>query len=91
MVTLRVEVEEEKDLSILRKVLTELGLKFSFDEKEHVFESLSDAAIFGIQEGLNDLESGRAHSHEDVSLRLNPLKNSLSCKSPLIGHCLNQS
>jgi hypothetical protein len=71
MITLRVEVEEEKDLSVLRKVLTELGFKFSFDEKEHVFESLSDAAIYGIQQGLNDLENGRVYSHDDVKSRLN--------------------
>ncbi|NIJ55703.1 hypothetical protein [Dyadobacter arcticus] len=66
MTTLRVEIEEYKDISVLQKVLTELGFKFSLENEEDLFEDISQAELFGIGEGLKDLEAGRVAGHEQA-------------------------
>lgn len=71
MTTLRVEIDEEKDLSLLQKVLTELGFKFSMENDNYELNNLSQAAISGINAGLKDIEEGRVFSHENAMSRIN--------------------
>jgi len=71
MTTLRVEIDEEKDLSLLQKVLTELGFKFSMENDNYELNNLSQAAISGINAGLKDIEEGRVFSPENAMSRIN--------------------
>lgn len=73
MTTLRVQVDEEKNLALLQKTLTELGFKFSM-------ESFGDEAplvhaLPGMKAGLKDVEEGRVYGHEQAMSRI---KNKIS-------------
>ncbi|KAA0991348.1 hypothetical protein [Dyadobacter aurulentus] len=59
MNTLRIDIENEKDISVLEKLLTELGFKYKFESNQPVFEGITEAAGLGIVEGLQDLREGR--------------------------------
>jgi hypothetical protein len=69
MTTLKVEINEEKDLPVLAKVLTELGFSFKLENDE--WEDLPDEAVSGIKAGLNDWEEGRVYVHEEAKSRIN--------------------
>jgi len=71
MATLKIEIDEERDLPELQAVLTRMGLKFEVEEDEDDWGDLSAAEIEGIKAGLADAEAGRTHSHEYVMAEMN--------------------
>ena len=71
MTTIRVEIDEEKDLSLLQKILTDLGFKFSFESSDLEEYDPSQASIIGINDGLKDVDEGRVFSHEQAMNRIN--------------------
>ncbi|HEY8783934.1 MAG TPA: hypothetical protein VIM16_20060 [Mucilaginibacter sp.] len=72
MATLKIEIDEERDLSELQAVLKRMGLKFEIEEDEDDdWGDLPEAAIEGIKAGLADAEAGRTHSHEYVMAEMN--------------------
>jgi len=65
MTTIKIEIDEEKDLPVLAKVLTDLGFSFSLENDD--WGNLPDAAITGIRAGLEDLNNGNVVSHDEAS------------------------
>ncbi|TDE13174.1 hypothetical protein [Dyadobacter psychrotolerans] len=68
MTTIKIEIDEGKDLSVLAKVLTNLG--FSFSLENDGWGNLPAAAIKGIHEGLEDLNAGNVVSHDEALKRI---------------------
>lgn len=67
MVTLTVEVDQEKDLPVLQALLNRLDLKYHIDDEGYV---MSNAELVGINAGLADLDAGRTYSHDQVKQRI---------------------
>jgi predicted transcriptional regulator len=65
MATVRIEINDEGDLSILKALLNRMSLQFEV-EKEEDWGGLPENAIEGIKAGLQDLAAARVHSHEFV-------------------------
>jgi hypothetical protein len=65
MTTLKVEINQEEDLPILKALLNRMGLNFTVSENDWD-RNLSQDEIEGIEAGLNDYREGRVHSHQDV-------------------------
>jgi predicted transcriptional regulator len=80
MATLKIEIDEERDLPELQTVLTRMGLKFEVEEDEDDWGDLPEAAIEGIKAGLADGEAGRVHSHEYVMAYMEEKINQLRAK-----------
>ncbi|HAL81490.1 MAG TPA: hypothetical protein DCO83_04020 [Mucilaginibacter sp.] len=80
MATLKIEIDEERDLPELQAVLTRMGLKFEVEEDEDDWGDLPEAAIEGIKAGLADGEAGRVHSHEYVMAYMEEKLNRLRAK-----------
>ena len=70
MNTLRIEIENSKDLSVLEKFLTDLGFKYKLESDQDVFENISEAAGLGIAEGLKDLRKGRILGDQAARVRI---------------------
>jgi predicted transcriptional regulator len=67
MVTLTVELDQEKDLPVLQALLNRMDLKYHIDNEDYV---ISNAELEGINAGLADLEAGRTYSHDQVKQRI---------------------
>ena len=65
MATVRIEINDEGDLSILKALLNRMSLQFEV-EKEEDWGGLPEEAIVGIKAGLEDMKAGRVHSNETV-------------------------
>ncbi|SDT54990.1 hypothetical protein SAMN05216490_3995 [Mucilaginibacter mallensis] len=64
MTRLTIEIDKERDLPVLKALLSRMDLRFQVDDDE--WGDLSDAEIEGIKSGLEDLDAGRVHSHDSV-------------------------
>jgi predicted transcriptional regulator len=73
MTTLTIEIDKERDLPVLKALLSRMELKFRVDDDE--WGDLSEAEIEGIKSGLEDLEAGRVHSHVDVMAHIDKKLN----------------
>lgn len=69
MTTLKVEIDGEKDLPILTKVLTDLGYSFRLENDE--WSGLPVDAISGIEAGLLNWEEGKVYTSEEAETRIN--------------------
>ena len=70
MATMKIQVEREEDLTMLEKVLADLGLKYSIEESVQSSDvTLSGEALKGIYAGIEDLEEGRVLSHSEAMER----------------------
>jgi predicted transcriptional regulator len=72
MTTLKVKIDDDKDLSSLTKVISEMGFEYSLNEDdEEDWGDLPEAAIESIKAGLADSEAGRVYSHEYAMDQIN--------------------
>ena len=76
MTTLKIEVNEEKDLSILTKILADMGLSFSLESSQWV----DVPELTGVNAGLKDLAEGKIYTHEEASSRIAKKLKELSGK-----------
>lgn len=74
MVTLTVEIDQEKDLPVLQALFNRMDLKYHIDNEDYV---LSEAELEGINAGLADIEAGRVYTNEEVKKRIEQKINSL--------------
>ncbi|MCF0064061.1 hypothetical protein MUK70_27675 [Dyadobacter chenwenxiniae] len=70
MTTIKIEIEQENDVSLLKKVLTELGFKFILENEDLESSELSEREMIGINAGLQDVQEGRVFSHEYAKSRI---------------------
>jgi predicted transcriptional regulator len=73
MTTLTVEIDKERDLPVLKALLSRMDLRFRVDDDE--WANLSEAEIESIKSGLEDLDAGRVHSHVDVTAHIDKKLN----------------
>jgi predicted transcriptional regulator len=78
MVTLTVEIQEEKDLPVLQALLNRLDLKYHIDDETH---QLSETELAGINAGLEDLTAGKVHTMAEVQSRITQKINSFRAKT----------
>nr|WP_295932297.1 hypothetical protein [uncultured Dyadobacter sp.] len=67
---MKIQIEKNEDLTVLEKVLAELGLAYSYEETDHSVSGISPEALNSIQEGLKDLHDGRVLSHGEAMERV---------------------
>jgi hypothetical protein len=70
MNTVRVEIEDEKDIPRLEKLLTDLGLKFHFESGADHSSVFSETAMVGINEGLKDMREGNVFGNMQARRRI---------------------
>ncbi|MFI5137404.1 MAG: hypothetical protein ACHQIM_06225 [Sphingobacteriales bacterium] len=70
MATLKIEIDEERDLPELQAVLTRMGFKFEVEEDEDDWGDLSDAEIEAIKAGMEDFKNGRVVSHAEAMAQI---------------------
>ncbi|KQS24695.1 hypothetical protein [Dyadobacter sp. Leaf189] len=70
MNTVRVEIEDDKDIPQLEKLLTELGYKFYFEFEPEESAIIPEAALFGIAEGLKDRNEGKVFDNFQARQRI---------------------
>ncbi|MCF0050292.1 hypothetical protein LXM25_09505 [Dyadobacter sp. LJ53] len=70
MTTIKIEIEQDNDVSLLKKVLTELGFKFILENEDLESSELSEREMIGINAGLQDVQEGRVFSHEYAKSRI---------------------
>lgn len=61
MTTLTVNIENEKDLPVLREILDRFGLSYSVGSDDY-----DEALEASLKRGLEDIAAGRVYPHEDV-------------------------
>ncbi|CAG5070637.1 hypothetical protein DYBT9623_03182 [Dyadobacter sp. CECT 9623] len=84
MNTLRIDIQNEKDISVLEKLLTELGFEYRLESERHVFENITEAAGLGIAEGLRDLRDGRIvedkTARERIDSKISEMRNRIASR-----------
>lgn len=73
MTRLTVEIDKERDLPVLKALLSRMDLRFRVDDDE--WADLSEVEIEGIKSGIEDLDAGRVHSNADVMAHIDKKLN----------------
>jgi hypothetical protein len=70
MTIMKIQIEKDQDLTALKAVIEDLGLRYSIEEAEKFVTSIPAEALEGIHAGLNDLQEGRVLSHNQAMERI---------------------
>ncbi|MCE7066379.1 hypothetical protein [Dyadobacter sp. CY326] len=70
MTTFKIEIEQENDVSLLKRVLTELGFNFVLEDDKANSITVSEHELAGINAGLKDVQEGRVFRSEYVKTRI---------------------
>ncbi|SKB99915.1 hypothetical protein [Dyadobacter psychrophilus] len=70
MTTIKIEIEQDNDVSLLTRVLTDLGFKFILENEELESGELSEREMIGINAGLKDVREGRVFSQKYAQSRI---------------------
>jgi len=80
MTTIKIEIEQENDISMLTKVLTDLGVNFTLENSDIEPFAIGEQEMVGINAGLKDVQEGRVYTHEYAMSRIEDKLSQLRLK-----------